>query len=412
MSNTISKSLSKYLANYSEIEISQLANFPKEHQFQHALVIPAYQESADFINNFCQSALVKQNVLVVVVLNQPDCDDNIQPQQVLYQQLQQFGKTREISAELTFIALSHSNSALLVVNRYQRPIPAKQGVGLARKIGCDLVCQLIATDIVKSPFIASTDADACLPDNYFTVQQILSANKHSAGCYNFVHYCADKTIHQATQTYETALRYYVAGLTYAKSAYAFFTIGSILIFNVNAYANVRGFPKKSAGEDFYLLNKLAKIGEVALLTDSTITLQARLSDRVPFGTGPAVQKILNLNEQALPYCYYHPAVFDELKMVNQAIVLLAEQLAQCSVNDKLVGVDTWLASLSSVSQQALKNIGFDSFISKHLTDSTTQFNKQWLVWFDAFKTLKFIHALRELTYPDVPLQTALANKSF
>ena len=181
-----------------------------------------------------------------------------------------------------------------------------------------------------------------MPDNYFQQQALLItpepeknhqlSHDYSGGYYNFSHIAPkiallqsteqiDKNaiVHNATLQYEQALRYYVDGLRYADSPYAFFTIGSILIFNTAAYAKVRGFPKKSAGEDFYLLNKLAKIGRIAFLSNSCVELTSRLSTRVPFGTGPAVQQIMTLSENNSPYCYYSPAVFDELKHVNHKI---------------------------------------------------------------------------------------------
>ncbi len=66
----------------------------------------------------------------------------------------------------------------------------------------------------------------------------------------------------ATQLYELSLRYYVAGMKFARSPYAFHTIGSSMAVSPVHYARVRGFPKREAGEDFYLLNKLAKLGSV------------------------------------------------------------------------------------------------------------------------------------------------------
>ena len=48
-------------------------------------------------------------------------------------------------------------------------------------------------------------------------------------------------------------------MKYARSPYAFHTIGSTMAVSANHYAKVRGFPKREAGEDFYLLNKLAKV---------------------------------------------------------------------------------------------------------------------------------------------------------
>ena len=66
-----------------------------------------------------------------------------------------------------------------------------------------------------------------------------------------------------------SLRYYVAGMKYARSHLTHFhTIGSTMAVRASYYAKVRGFPKREAGEDFYLLNKLAKVGTVLELEAS------------------------------------------------------------------------------------------------------------------------------------------------
>src|SRR5690606_17786041 len=91
--------------------------------------------------------------------------------------------------------------------------------------------------------------------------------------------------------YEISLRSYEYGLAYAGSPYAFQTLGSTLALNPAAYAKVRGFPKRLAGEDFYILNKLIKIGPIYLRNDRCLQIKDRPSQRVPFGTGTSVFKI-------------------------------------------------------------------------------------------------------------------------
>ena len=106
-------------------------------------------------------------------------------------------------------------------------------------------------------------------------------------------------------------------MKYARSPYAFHTIGSTMAVNAFHYAKVRGFPRRQAGEDFYLLNKLAKVGAIRQLSEETecesIDIAARLSDRVPFGTGAATGKIMELEDPAREYLFYHPAVFGLLR---------------------------------------------------------------------------------------------------
>lgn len=408
--------INKYLLNYAAAEIAQLPSIAFQ-QSDYCVVIPAYQETADFITQFITGVLATQNVLVVVVINQPtnaltgNSRNNTQRQ--LFHEICALGGIKKTTQQLTYLAFNEGNNHGLIVDRFSFPIPEKQGVGLARKIGCDIALALIAQQKIKSTFIASTDADATLPEDYFLVQakltstlnpqQNIKQNHYSAAYFNFSHYSENSLVNKANQQYERALKYFYQGLCFAQSPYAFFTIGSILLINSEHYAQARGFPKRSAGEDFYLLNKLAKLGCVHYFSDSKVLLKARTSSRVPFGTGPAVKSILALNENNQPYCYYHPQVFNELKQ----LIIHAQHLFPFLNN-----IDAWLAQLSSSNQQALVDIGFHAFIDNHKKVKETQFYKQWLVWFDAFKTLKYIHALRHLAYPDIPLTTAMKQADF
>ncbi|GIR63469.1 MAG: hypothetical protein CM15mP68_1350 [Pseudomonadota bacterium] len=61
------------------------------------------------------------------------------------------------------------------------------------------------------------------------------------------------------------------------SAYAYPTLGSTISVHAQSYARVRGYPKRNAGEDFYLLNKLNKLHPVQVLQQPVIEVQARLS---------------------------------------------------------------------------------------------------------------------------------------
>ena len=413
------KTSAKYLTHYAEPEVLSLATFPEENVYQHVIVIPAFQESTHFIERFIDSVLVEQQCLIIVVINQPDSDfgrQHHQDQIDLAQHIANQGQETWQQDNLRLIEFCNAkesnakqskkvNSSILIVDRYSKPIPAEQGVGLARKIGADLAIKLAVIGNIVSTWVHSTDADAHLPDNYLSAHNSdNSALKNAAAtCCNFFHYSETASIHQANQRYENALRYYVAGLAYAKSPYAYFTIGSILSFDMLAYCQARGFPKRSAGEDFYLLNKLAKLGRVTYLDNVMIKLDARPSQRVPFGTGPAVQHIMQLESQGLDYAYYHPEIFTELKTVLKAFESLWNNRQQ---------PQDWLAELSQISHQALTNIGLLSFITKQSMAKQDQFEKQLIVWFDSFKTLKFIHALRELGLENMPLEQAIAKARF
>jgi hypothetical protein len=74
--------------------------------------------------------------------------------------------------------------------------------------------------------------------------------------------------------------------------------------------------------------------------------------------------------------------------------------------------ESWLSKLSTETQQALLEAKLDGFVSKQKNNNQIQFNKQLHVWFDAFKTLKFIHSLREQKYADIPLEQGIELAKF
>lgn len=414
------KNITKYLNSYAEPSIiflgEQLVDAIINHLpsnknknllvFEHVVVIPAYKESAAFIDRFLSSSLINQPVLCIVVINQPDNVTDTQPQRTLLNAIQNKGQSVYLFENIELIATS-GNAFFLTIDAFSTPLPKNEGVGLARKLGADLALLLIYKGIIRTQWIHSTDADAHLPHDYFEATQNITHSKHkkdiAAVSYNFKHTNKNTEIYAANNIYEKALRYYVAGLSFARSQYNFFTIGSVIAFKTNEYATVRGFPKRSAGEDFYLLNKLAKLGRVEFLSKCVVSIDARESDRVPFGTGPMVSCILKLTQNNKAFCYYHPEVFNELKSCLSHFLLLWEQR---------FNFEAWLSKLSQNAQQALLDIKLDTFVNKQKNNQQIQFNKQLHVWFDAFKTLKFIHSLREHKYADIPLLQALSIAPF
>ncbi len=422
------KKRKKYLAQYAEPivhTIAKVSNVFENVTLKNALVIPAYQENAEFVSRISQSALIEQQAAFVIVINQPEHDVDKLPQQTLFSALLKLGELFTEQDDVYVIKLPNSQSFIFVVDGFTSPIPSDQGVGLARKIGCDLVIALAEHEIFNGSMFGSSDADAFLSDNYFNAltKAYQKNNALSAVCFNFVHQfnqakvptALEQITLAATQQYESALRYYVDGLRYAGSRFSFFTIGSILAISTSAYVDVRGFVKKSAGEDFYTLNKLAKVGDVAFLEDEHIALTPRLSTRVPFGTGPAVKEIIALNQQNRPYSYYHYQCFTELKYALTQLDELLNNIARQPSKNTLIVLSDWQHKLSEICLQAFNNIGFSSFLEKQLKQyqgNDKQLKNQVNDWFDAFKTLKFIHAIRALSYPDIPLKDALSQAPF
>src|SRR5690606_38208576 len=140
---------------------------------------------------------------------------------------------------------------LLVVDRVSegRTLAHGEGVGTARRAGADLALGLYALGGVKRAWIHNTDADVRLPRDYF--ENLPKDGKVVASLAPFGHteVVGDEALNLATLRYELHLRWYVQGLRHAGSSRAHHSVGSTISVRPQAYAAVRGFPRRTAGED-------------------------------------------------------------------------------------------------------------------------------------------------------------------
>jgi hypothetical protein len=68
---------------------------------------------------------------------------------------------------------------------------------------------------------------------------------------------------------------------------------------------------KKAGEDFYFLNKIVRKPGFAEIHEALVYPAARISDRVPFGTGRALIGYQTNKEKILSA--YNPLIFEDIK---------------------------------------------------------------------------------------------------
>ena len=411
--------MEKYLQHYAEPEIAALNDLPGQPVWKNVMVIPACNETAGLLR---PPPTCGGRSLLILVINEPEnaAQDVSSSNRALAAMVQQRFKCQWQSAANPGLSLWRDSSAqrdLLLVDRFSegRQLPTRGGVGFARKIGADLALSLIHRQRINSTWIHCTDADVRLPETYFTRSNAIDdpASKYSALIYPFSHSddrgrSESREVIIATQLYELSLRYYVAGMKFADSPYAFHTIGSTMAVSAINYAKVRGFPKREAGEDFYLLNKLAKVGLVLELDtgpdNEVIEIESRRSDRVPFGTGAAVNKIAGLTDPVSEFRFYDPAVFGLLKtwllslpaIWHSGSAVLATRVFQDQPFD---GQEHELRALLT----GLKEIKTEQALEHAFRQSRSldQFIRQMHTWFDAFRTLKLIHFLRDLYLPSI-----------
>lgn len=370
--------IDKYLRQYAVPETERTASLSGS--WQYGLVIPACNEGASLLRllTFLDTVDQQRKNLVVVVINATTEAPNAV-------HLQNTQCARDIEAQFQSSPvpglLNGTHIDVFLVDRYSpgHRLPPKQGVGLARKIGGDILCALYASEKLSSPWFGSTDADARLPRDYF--QRLAPHTQCSAITFPFSHH-AVPGFEQAMALYELSLHHYVFGLQWANSPYAYHTIGSTIATHVDVYASVRGFPKRQAGEDFYYLNKAAKLGPILRADGACIELEGRPSSRVPFGTGPAIQHI----KENGPPRMYNPGVFTPLR----------DLLSRFNTGQSLASYE---ALLNPLGYAALKR-----HLVTHGRTPSILHN-----WFDGFKTLKFIHHLRDTTHPSLDWHRAMED---
>lgn len=388
----------KYLRDHADRRGHLINTFPVLADTRHVLAIPCYDEASDFLDRLVTTQFVQEGALLVaIVVNEPEGE----PSDLNRQLLSIFDDQPLIWQQggMRLVESGAYDQKWLVIDCCHPGLPVGGGVGTARKIAADVVLALREQGKISVDWLHCSDADAHLPDNYFSALD----DRCSAAVFDFVHsiHPENVSITVATRVYETALRYYVAGLAWAGSPYAFHTIGSTLAVNLNYYPQVRGFPQRAAAEDFYLLNKLSKLAPIQRRTDVRVVLESRVSRRVPFGTGPEVARIMTLNHPETEYTYYAVANFVALRSWLQHVGQFVERRnIPSDVHPTMI--------------EALGHLGIDTLCS-HLSRQKlygalgTQAVHQW---FDAFRTLKAIRYLQQHFFPAQPLNQSLQQAPF
>lgn len=410
--------MDKYLQGYAEPEVLALDSLSEFEAWANVVVIPARNEDFRCLRPLPPCG---GRCLMILVINESESApaevsvSNRALASAVSDRLVQQWKAADMPEQSFGLTLFYDEAIprdVLLVDRFSkgRTLPVKGGVGQARKIGVDLATSLIHRGLINSPWIHCTDGDVRLPETYFISSNRLQNQgmEYSTLIYPFFHRndqgnSEQNEIELATQLYELSLRYYVAGMKFAGSPYAFHTIGSTMAVQASHYAKVRGFPRRAAGEDFYLLNKLAKVGNVLELKAGPdclpLEIESRRSDRVPFGTGAAVNKITALNDQVSEFRFYDPALFGLLRhwlSIWPEIWDSRSREFASIVFANHPDVDKTRDGLGLL-VTGLNEIGVEKALDHAFRQSSSldQFTRQMHTWFDAFRTLKLFHFLRD-----------------
>lgn len=202
----------------------------------------------------------------------------------------------------------------------------RRGVGYARKELFDRILQECDDDELIVSLDADTDFDPCYLEGLLhTFNAHPCHQAFSVPYYHPLSGCDD--LDRPMLRYECYMRHYHLGLLAIGSPYAFTALGSAIVFPAWAYRRVGGITPLQGGEDFYLMQKFAKTGELLQRFDDPygalhVRPQGRTSARVPFGTGPAIARGLDAMDESYPF--YAPEGFAAVKATYDLFPALYE----------------------------------------------------------------------------------------
>jgi hypothetical protein len=238
-------------------------------------------------------------------------------------------------------------------------------------------------------------------NNYLSeINKSFNQLNFSAATVEFEHNLPGSEINYGIIAYEIFLRHYVSGLLFADSPFAYHTIGSTIVCDNEAYIKVGGMNTKLAAEDFYFLQKLAKHFKIHKIESTKVRPSSRESWRVPFGTGRRMMDYYSSKKEILVYDPDEYIILKEwLNLFNSDLVLNSEQLMK----------EVKKVHLELFNFLQMKEFSKDWSRILDNSKSEKQLNYQRKNWFDAFKTFKLIHYLRDTSFPMMDVKTGTSK---
>lgn len=361
------------------------------------VVIPAFDEPFLLMSlmNLSRCTLPLCDVEVIVVINNSEqaTEEVRNRNQEIYLQALQWAKKNQ-KHRLKFHMI------------YMPDLPAKSaGVGLARKIGMDEACWRLMKIKNKRGIIVCFDADSRCDQNYFlALEAHFKQHPKSAACNIYFEHPLHGVDHpdevyQAIVPYELHLRYYIQAQRLAGFPLAYHTVGSSMAVRCLAYQQQGGMNKRKAGEDFYFLHKFISLGNFTECLNTRVIPSPRPSQRVPFGTGRAVNEIM---AGGGPYLTYHLSSFFDLQHLFEKVGTLYKLEPEC--------YEAFVDELPTSVAAFLQQMDYDNKwreIKVH-TASRKAFTSRFYKWFNAFTLMKYVHFARDHFYPNVEVGTAAA----
>jgi hypothetical protein len=362
---------------------------PKKH-VGIIVVIPCFDD--EFILQTLDSLNVANkpncSVEVIAVINSAENTDIniINKNHIIFNNIKNINKTNKYFFKILPILLENVDKKFA-------------GVGNARKTGMDeAVRRFMAID--KNGIIANLDSDCLVAENYFTeIEKYFVNNSKSECCtINFQHNF-DENLYSsveisACKLYEIYLRYFRLSLSAAGFPYCFHTIGSCFAVKALCYTKLGGMARLQAGEDFYFLHKAAQATNVGRIVEKLVFPAPRFSNRVPFGTGKAIQKIVE-NEQ------YNVYNFDLFLILKDFFALFDKIFETKNIDLTLFPQEI----INFATEKKLLEIFNETILN---TKHKEQFIKRLYSKFDAFFVIRFLNFFNNSKiFPPIELNIAV-----
>ncbi|MDY0281834.1 MAG: hypothetical protein RBR35_14885 [Salinivirgaceae bacterium] len=370
----------RYLLAQNKIFIKTL---PDE-QLSGLVVIPCYSEPDIFKTldslRACNFTCV---IEVIVVVNYPETvnDTVTQANKSIFEQLEQYSanySTHIIQFKPIWLGAVRKKFA---------------GAGYARKIGMDEAVYRLNAVNNGNGFIASLDGDTLVEPNYISeLESVFHGDSKTRQV--VVPFCHPKEgvevdLKRAITLYELYMRYFRLAMEHIGWPWSYHTVGSAFAVRASVYVEQGGMNKKNAGEDFYFLNKLFPLGGTEVLKNTMVYPAARLSARVPFGTGPAMKQIIESHFNYEVYTLH--SILDIQYFIDQH-----SGLYNTSETEVEQFMDNAPGNLSEFWKQSEFKTNVLECNSK--SASKESFQKHLFRKFDAFQIVKYLNFAHEKHY--------------
>ncbi len=280
-------------------------------------------------------------------------------------------------------------------------------VGVARKTGMDESVRRF--DLLNKPdgIILNLDADCKVESNYFTAVygEMHGFKDRSACSIRFEHPNSGKEfsqkVYRSITLYELHLRYYFQGLAYSGFPYVHHTVGSAIAVKALSYVKAGGMNRRMAGEDFYFIQKLVPAGGFFNLNLTTVFPSPRSSSRVPFGTGVAISRLTEGNDDV--FLTYNFKAFIELK----TLFSLIDRIFLCENDDpefvysdlppgikQFTDKQEWTAKIGEI---------------KRNTAGLQSFRKRFYGWFNMFRIVKYLNSAHDSFFRKKPVNESASE---